>query len=161
MLRSPVIETLHLVAAPLLQHLGLIFGLDTFGGDDHVQRLAKAHDRGNDGAGLRADPKRIDKGAIDLDLLYREARQIGQARIASAEIVHGDGNANLIEPRQGLDHRVGILQKRGFGNFQLQAVRLKSGFGKHLLDECLDILGLELRRRKVDGQVKSRSQVAA
>ena len=78
-LRPTVVEALHLIAAPLFQHLRLIFGFDTFGGDDDVQRLTEPHDRRNDGAGLRTDTEGVDEGAIDLDLLHREACQIGQA----------------------------------------------------------------------------------
>ena len=39
--------------------------------------------------GLRTGAERIDEGAIDLDLLDREAGEVGKAGIAGAEIVLG------------------------------------------------------------------------
>ncbi len=93
------------------------------------------------------------KRAVDLDLLDREAGEIGEARIAGAEIVHGDRYAELVEAGERVQHRVGVLQDDAFGDLELEPVRLKPGLGQHPAHQPINILGLELRRREVDGSV--------
>src|SRR3990172_155682 len=107
-LRFAVIEALHLVAAPLPQHRRLAFGLHAFGGDGHVERLAEADDARHDGTRLRTGAEGVDEGAVDLDLLDREAGEVAQARIAGAEIVHGDRYAEMVEAGEGLQDRFGV-----------------------------------------------------
>ena len=64
--------------------------------------------------------ERIDEGAVDLDLLNGEAGEVREARIAGAEIVHGDGDAELIEALQGLKHGLGVLEDDGLGDFEVK-----------------------------------------
>jgi hypothetical protein len=138
--------------SPFLQHRGLALGLHALGGDGHVQRLAKPDNARHDGAGLRARAEGVDEGAVDLDLLDRETREIAQARIAGAEIVHGDRHAELIEARQRLHDRLGVLQKDAFGDLELEPMRLKTRLVQHPAHQPEHILGLELGGREVDGK---------
>ena len=52
-----------------------------------------------------AQPER--EGAVDLELVEREAPQVGQARIAGAEIVHGDAHTQFVQRAQ-----VGFIQAK-------------------------------------------------
>jgi signal transduction histidine kinase/CheY-like chemotaxis protein len=69
---------LHLRATEILHGLALLQGLDAFGGGDHVAVGGDA-DHGADDRGRRGVARHfLDEGAVDLDLVEREALQILQ-----------------------------------------------------------------------------------
>ena len=92
---------------------------------------------------------------------HRESGEIAQARIAGAEIVHGDGDAELVEALQRVEHDLGVLQEDALGDLELEPMRLQPGLGQNPGDEGDDVLGLELGRREIDGERVSAGQVVA
>src|SRR5262245_66149275 len=84
---------LRLIAQLALQELKLGLRLDSFGQNREAQPAPKPKYGANDGRGLVIRIDRLDKRAVDLDLVERERQQVGQRGIAGAEIVHCDANA--------------------------------------------------------------------
>src|ERR1700722_13875347 len=79
---------LHLDAAFGAQDLELLLGLDALGGGDHAETRAEARPRSYHAYAMVILAERADEGSCDLYLVEREAAQISERRIASAEIVH-------------------------------------------------------------------------
>jgi hypothetical protein len=113
----------------------------------HVERLAEADDARHDGGRLRAGAEGVDEGAVDLDFLDREAGEVAQARIAGAEIVHGDPHAELVEAGERFENGIGVLQDNAFGDLELQPLRLKPRLAQHPAHQPMHVLGLELKWR--------------
>src|SRR5690242_6356023 len=78
------------VAILLLQEAELGGRLHTLGGDLDPQRFAERDDGADDRHRVRVLLHLRDEGAVDLDLVEREALEVAQAGITGAEIVERD-----------------------------------------------------------------------
>ena len=67
--------------------------LDALGGGLDVERMGELGDRADDRARAVAGQQVLDEAAVDLELVEREALQIAERRIAGAEIVERDADA--------------------------------------------------------------------
>src|SRR5215468_11122081 len=94
-------KTLAFVAAFSAQAAQFGSGLDAFGSDGDAQALAEADNGADDRLRITIGIDFLHKGAVDLDLVERKTAQIAQARIAGAEIVHRDANAEGAQRMQG------------------------------------------------------------
>ena len=65
----------------------------------------------------------LDERAVDLDLVEREGPQVGERRIAGAEIVHGDAHAEVLQLAQRGQRAVQVADQRRFGDFEFQPMR--------------------------------------
>ena len=85
--------------AAQLRELRLVF--DPLG--DHVEREGPRHadDRLDDRRPLLLDAERVDEGAVDLERVEREAVEVGERRVAGAEVVEDEPHAELAERLQG------------------------------------------------------------
>src|SRR5262249_56294990 len=84
---------LDVVAGFAGQERQLVARLDAFGHHRHAQSARQADDGAHDGGRLRVAVDVGYEGAVDLDRVEWERLQVGQRRIAGAEIVHGDPHA--------------------------------------------------------------------
>src|SRR5262249_3291135 len=91
---------LHLVAGFGRQERELRLGLDALRHHRQLEAAAQTDDRADDRRRLRIVLEIGDEGLVDLDLVERKGLQIGQRRIAGAEIVHGDANVEVLEAAQ-------------------------------------------------------------
>src|SRR5712671_729123 len=93
-------EALGLVTAFRFRHFELLFGLDAldYGGDP--QAGGEARHRADDGAGIVALRHVAHELAVDLDLVEREASQVGERRVAGPDIVHRDPHAEIAQLMQ-------------------------------------------------------------
>ena len=89
--------------------------------------MAKTDDGADDRGRLRIAAEIHDEGAVDLDLVERERLQIGQRRIAAAEIVHRDAHAERLQPPQQRQPAVEIVDQHAFGDLELQPAGRKAG----------------------------------
>src|SRR3984893_3543914 len=85
----------HLDAAFGAQDLELLLGLDALGRGDPPETRAEPRHRADDRDAIVFLAELADEGAVDLDLVEREAAQIAERRIAGAEIVHADAHAEI------------------------------------------------------------------
>ena len=65
-------------------------GLDTFGHYGDFEFARERHDGFDDGEALRIIANALDEASVDLQLVPGEGSQIGQGRIARAEIIERD-----------------------------------------------------------------------
>ena len=59
------------------------------------------------------------EGHVDLELEHRKALQPLQRRVAGAEVVDGQAETRLHQPRSRMARLFGLVHQRGFGHFQL------------------------------------------
>ena len=71
----------------LRKQLELHVIFDALRGGSDAEALAEPNHRANDCQGVVASGELVHEGAVDLDLVEREAAQITQRRVASAEVV--------------------------------------------------------------------------
>ena len=108
----------------------MLVSLDPFRRCRHAKALTQRGDGTNDCYPARVISRAPHEGLVDLDLVEGKAAQIGQRRVAGAEVVHrnthSDG-ARLVEHVES--HRL-IAEQHAFCNFQLQAMRIEAAFGE-------------------------------
>ena len=91
---------------------------------------------------------------VDLHALQRQAREIGERRVAGAEVVHGDGHAHLLQPHQRRDRALGVRDDHALGDLEVEVVGRQPGGGERLLDDRQPALVLQLLHREVDRQAQ-------
>ena len=75
------------------------------------------------------------EAAVDLDLGDRQRRQVGQRRIAGAEVVDRDLHADLVEPVQRRDHALQVLHQARLGDLELDHA-VRNAVVAHALARC-------------------------
>ena len=87
---------------------------------------------------------------VDLDRVEREALQVGERRMAGAEIVEREADAELAHARQHLRGIFGVLHHQRLGQFELERAardRRARQHGAQVLDQ---VVAQQLARRDVD-----------
>src|SRR5258708_25194398 len=97
-LRSADKIALHRVAALLREEGELLLGFHALGDDRHLQPVAKADHGPNDRRRLVIAAEIHDESAVDLDLVEWKRLKVAQRGIAAAEIIHGNANAERLQP---------------------------------------------------------------
>src|SRR6185312_13069400 len=93
---GPAVEiALNRLAPRRLQEDDLVLRLHAFGDRVHAERPRQADDGRNHGARTLVLLHAADERLVDLQLVEGEIDQVAEVRIAGAEIVHGDRNADL------------------------------------------------------------------
>ena len=92
----------------------------------------------------------LDEGAVDLDLVEREALQIAQRGIAGAEIVQRDPDAELAQLMQHVERRLVVANQHRLGDLELQPAGGKAASRERRRDVQRQRLAPELDRRDVD-----------
>src|SRR6267378_6036336 len=88
---------LHFVAAVQAQKGELGFGLDALGDDVQPEVLRKVDDRSRQRRVVGIGRYVADKRAVDLQGVDGEALEVAQARIAGAEVVHGQLDSRVLQ----------------------------------------------------------------
>ena len=96
--------------------------LDALGDDLEAEVVAerddRAHDRGVVGVAVHVEHER----AVDLELRDREPGEVGERRVAGAEVVDRDADAERLEPADDVRRPRGIRDDRALGDLDRQAV---------------------------------------
>ena len=142
---------LHLVAKFVLQELQFGVGLDAFRQHRQAQSTSEAEHGADDGRGLIVAMDRLDERAVDLDLVERKRAQVRERRIAGAEIVHGDADAERLDLPQGGQRAVEVANQRGLGDLDLQTTRRQAGLQQDLVQLLHEVGVVELDGRDIDG----------
>src|SRR4029079_15632405 len=95
--RSTEIKALNLVAAFRTQHRCLLHRLDALGDDLEVQAVPEAHDGAHDRGVARVSRDVAHEALFDFQPVDREVLDVGERRIAGAEVVNGDADAELAQ----------------------------------------------------------------
>ena len=100
--------------------------------------MRQTNHAGYDGLVLPASPEPGHEGAVDLEVVDGEALEVVHGRVARAEIVHGESDAQGLEPPQGHHGLGGVPHHRALGDLEGQRLGLQPGLPKglgHLLDQ--------------------------
>jgi hypothetical protein len=88
---------------------------------------------GHDGPGDRAAPavaQVADELPVDLECVQRERVQVGQRRVAGAEVVEGDQEAEFVQFGESPRGAAQVLDQQALGDLQLEALGRDAGLGQ-------------------------------
>jgi len=68
----------------------------------------------------------LDKRAVDLDLVYRQAFEIAETGKSGAEIIESNAHSQSLEPVQCVDRLFSVMQQKRFGDLQFQLLTTES-----------------------------------
>src|SRR6195952_6118775 len=94
----------------------LLLGLDALGNDRQAERPTESQGGVDDGGCLEAGADLRGEALVDLDLVEWKGLQIGQRRIAGPEIVHGEADAEILDPAQDGKGALEILEQHALGD---------------------------------------------
>ena len=117
-----------------------------------AETAREADDRLGDGGVLRIGLEVGDERDVDLQRVDREMLQVGQRRVAGAEIVDRDGEALVAQLMQHLADRVEVVQEARLRDLELDPRRVALLALDDVRDALREILAIELPRRQVDRQ---------
>src|SRR5665213_2133325 len=147
-------KALHFANILKAEMVDLFDGLDAFGQRLESEVLAQLDKGVNKGVGFSRSSDGLGKGPIDLETIDRETLEIGEARVAGAEIVDGDLDTEVFQVSQPSRRQVDVAHKRSFGYFDGQVLRTKTTRLERLPNVLDDDVPVELSPRNVDGDDK-------
>ena len=111
--------------------------LHALGHDPHPERLGHADDRLHDrGVALAVLAEVGDERAVDLERVDRVAAQVGQRRVAGAEVVEHQPHAEPPQRLQRLGDRGRVLEQQALGDLQRRAASgVEAGLAQHRADD--------------------------
>lgn len=96
---------LHRVAAVLLEQVGRFRVADALGHGGQTECRGQLDQRAGDGGGSLVAQDRLDELTVEFDIVDGQFAQIGQRRVAAAEVVDRHPNAGLAK---SIEHRAGL-----------------------------------------------------
>ena len=142
-------ETLHQVAPRLVEEAALAVGLDPFGHRDDAEVVGQGQDRPGDRP--RAPLAQVaDERPVDLEGVERQGVQVRQRRVAGAEVVQGDEEAQVVELLEAAGRGPQVLDQQALGDLELELRRRDPGLVERGGQTVGEVALLELRRRDVD-----------
>jgi len=115
-----------------------------------AERLGQADHRLDDGRVVAALGQTTDKSAVDFQDVNGEALQVGQRRVARAEVVDRQLDPQTLERVQLDDGRFGLLHDHAFGDLELEVTRVEARVVDRLFDITHQSMILQLPRGNVD-----------
>jgi hypothetical protein len=132
----------------------LLGGFDAFG--DALQgQPGSEPDDGADDRGVRGVVDDIvDERLVDLDDVDRQQlAEVTQRGVADSEVVDGQQHAQLAEAGEHRARPADVGDDRRLGDLQAQPVRRQAGLGQRPAHGLQEVLGGQLARRDVDGDL--------
>ena len=144
-------EALAPAAAELDEHAGLVLGLDAFRHHRQAQVMGQVDDPGRDPAvvGVGVVPEALHEGPVDLDDVHGKLAEVGQGRVAGAEVVDGDEDAHRPQALQLAQRARPLGEDGALGELQHQATRGDAVAAQGPLDHAGQVTLLELVDRHV------------
>ena len=135
--------------ADFLQGGQLLERLDALGDDREFQPRRERHDARGNRRGNVVRAQVGDEAAIEFDRPDREATEVGQRRVAAAEVVECHRDARGLQPRKHVSSSIRIMHQRGLGKFQSQLLGACPGSRQRLQDVWDERRYSEFARRKI------------
>ena len=123
---------------------------DAFGDDAEVEAVGDGDDGVNDGVSAAGDADAIDKAAVDFEALDGELVELAEGRVAGAEVVDGEGDA---EPGEQVDLAGGlgeVAHHGGFGDLHAEEMGIDVVGGEGFEDVGGEVWTCDLERGDVD-----------
>src|SRR2546421_365916 len=130
--------SLPLLAAQIEQALELCRALEPFGGDADADGMRQRGDGAHDRLVGEVRLDGAQEQPIDLQLVDRQLAQIGEARVAGAEVVDGEAHAELADLGERRGIFLEVLHQHPLGHLELEALAVEIVRGEaalHLVDE--------------------------
>jgi hypothetical protein len=127
--RPREVEALAEWAAEGLEHLEVLGRLHALGDDLQVHRAGHLHDRRGHFGLLRAGLQACDELAVELELVERQAGEVRERRVARAEVVEREADAQVLELAQRLQGALAAAEQRALRDLERQRARLEAGLG--------------------------------
>ena len=125
--RLAEVEALKGIAAGRLQELNLCPLFDTFGDGGHAKVFRQGDDGAHNGGFARLQMHILHEGTVDLQLLHRQAFQIGQRRVAGTKIIDGKADTGRAQGGNFTLGAIDIRQKQAFRHFKFDALGRHTG----------------------------------
>ena len=128
----------------------LVVVLDALGDGFEPERLAQL-DHGVDERhrlGSVGDPRH--EGSVDLQHVDGELSQVGQRRVAGAEVVDGHAHPERLQQGQSADGVLDVVHQGGLGELQDAQSRIEAAVGEGIAHIGDDLVPIELFGRDVD-----------
>ena len=123
---------------------------DTLGDDGEIEAVRERDDRaGNErvvGIGVRVPYER----AVDLQRIERKALEVTKARVAGAEVVDRERDAERLQLAQRLLRFAGVVHQRAFRDLDLDQLRFEIEFRECPRDRVAEATVPKLPRRQID-----------
>jgi hypothetical protein len=91
-----------------------------------------------------------DKLAVDLEKVGVETLEVGQRRVASAEVVDMQPHVEVLQRRQRLAHHGGGIRQQALGQLELEAMGLQTRFREYTRDKGRQVDLTKEAAREVD-----------
>src|SRR6516162_4200211 len=147
-------ETLPGDAAECQECGDLRLQLDALGYRLEPQRLAEGDHRARQLRAVVGVGETTDEGAVDLQHVDREAVQVGERRVAGAEVIDRQSHAECLDAMETLEVGIGVVHGGALGQLDHQVVRLEPGFEQRLRDILYQLAVLQVPARDVDRQTQ-------
>ena len=135
------------VATQVQQQHADLDGLDALGHQIAIERPGQADNAIHDGQVLGVAEHRLDEHLVDLERVHRQAAEIGERRVAGAEIVEGDADAGFPAAPEYRHDRVHVVDRGGFQDLDFERAGLQFRARRQQRGQFLD----EVRRQQVAG----------
>ena len=129
------------VAAEGAQRGELVGRFDALGDDDHPERVRHRGDALHDRRGALVAAQAQDERPVDLEHVDREAVQVRERRVAGAEVVERERDAELVQRLQQRDRGLGLVHERRLGELEAELVGGQAGALEDALDRAEESRG--------------------
>ena len=120
-------------------------------GDDFQLHIVRHGDDAARNRGIVTVFRQVaDERAVNLQTVDREALEIGERRIAGAEVVDGNTHTGVAQRLQHLDRAFGVAHHHAFGDLQFQVFRREAGLRESFADPPREAFVIQLPHRQVD-----------
>src|SRR3954469_19712271 len=142
------------VAAEPAERVELAGGLDALGDRLEPQAARDVDDRADDRRVVLLLAQPVDERAVDLDRVDRHALQARQGRVAGAEVVEQDADAELAQALERRARRGDVLEEDALGDLEAEAAGLEAAARERPLHLAEELGPGELAARHVDGDAE-------
>ena len=158
--RPAEIEALQFGAADLLKEAYMFPGLNALADGLGPQRRCHAHQLGQNDLAALPLVKALEEAQVELDQLEADALQYIQRGVAASEVIHPDGEPQLLKACNLLFHKFKITADHGFRNFNGDQGSADTGGVHTAADLFHHVTGVKIRAGEIDG-LRNKVQAAA
>lgn len=125
---------LHLFTPLACEECLLRRSLHAFGDDGELHAVAEGDDGAHDGCIVRVVGQAAHEGLVDFEEVQGQAFEVAEGRVAGAEIIDRQLDAQALELVQHRERFFGLAHDEVFGDFQLQAAGFEAVIVQQLFD---------------------------
>ena len=114
----------------------------------------RCDDGAHHGLAVRVAVEPVDEGLVDLDDVEREGAQAGEGRVAGAEVVDGQSDAEGLQLAKQRAARIEVLDERALGDLDQQRAGGEPGRVEGVDDVVDHAVVVEVAGREVDADVE-------